>query len=312
MNRCKDFMEHLSAYADGELSGTDKRQMEAHLLSCENCAELLNLYRRASNAEEMSNVPVPTSLVDNVMERVHNDGARFDKNSNRYNRSQSALRRYAPIAACLLVVLLAIPFALPHFFANDDAAPAPMAELSAAAPPAADMPVAEDAEADSFFDEQLETAPAPIAAFDSYDEALAEFEADGYSAEIRLVEPEYGGGFYDEHEHFGADISAAYGDGIYMHLVDDLGRRHYVLLPDSISSVLPLFTTIVFTGYELPELLSHYTPLEFEIPGTNYIAFLVSPETAEKIVSEWSHLPPFSFTPIYENGIYALVFHSTW
>jgi len=307
-------MEHLSAYADGELSGTDKRQMEAHLLSCENCAELLKLYRKASNAEEMSNVPVPTSLVNNVMEQVHNDGARFEKNSNRFTRSQSALRRYAPIAACLLVVLLAIPFALPHIFAgDDDAAPAPMAELVAAAP--ADMPVAEDATADFFFNEQLETAPAPIAAFDSYDEAFAEFEEDGYYAEIRIAEPESGGGFYGEHEHFGAGIFAIDDDGNYLYIVDGAGNRYRGFMPDSVvfdfddSNVIPFFTTIALSG-ELPEILRQYTPLEFESQNADYTLFIVSSETAETLISEMSHLHNFSFTPIYENGTYALVFHT--
>jgi len=287
-------MEHLSAYADGELSGTDKRQMEAHLISCTNCSELLNLYRKMSEAEDVSNVPVPDALLSGVMERVHNDGSRYEKNSNRHNRTQRTLMRYAPIAACLLIVLLAIPFAVPHLMAADDAAPA--AELAAAAPEyalennrraaGAGMPVAEEAaeaEADFFMDAEP-VAPAPAGDF-IYDMEFEEIMIDAYSAEEGLT------------------------TGMAEQIAPDIEFDDDAILEDIILRT-NLFAEIFIAG-ELPNIiLNNYIPLPDEYLFYDYTAFLISHETAELLILEMNGSDGFSYTPIYENGSYALVFHT--
>lgn len=47
---CERFGELLSAYLEGELSGEEKRAMDAHLGLCPACAELLSLFRETQEA----------------------------------------------------------------------------------------------------------------------------------------------------------------------------------------------------------------------------------------------------------------------
>ena len=70
MRNCTELMEQLSAYADGELTGSDKELMEDHLRSCENCAALLGLYREMSAAIGDSCVSAPEALYAGVMNEI--------------------------------------------------------------------------------------------------------------------------------------------------------------------------------------------------------------------------------------------------
>ena len=322
MRNCKDLMEHLSAYADGEYSGAEKRQMEAHLLSCKNCSELLKLYRDISRAKVESTMPAPRNLVNGVMERVHSDGARFEDRSKRHSRNRSAFARYAPIAACLVVVLLAIPFALPHILGQNetsiDAAPDEARMMALVEAPVAEMDADDSAPAP--------TALPPADAFDAQDEPAAEAE-------------ETGGWTYDSHEAFDAEdettpeIAADWYEGglLYygipiegtdlllfedaggLYIADEYGHNIFGLfqradgLVDSHEQYgLPHFTTIVIRG-ELPELLEQYIPLDHEFADDGYIIYLITPETAQRLIDEMAHYDDFEFAPINIDGEFALV-----
>jgi len=142
-------MELLSAYADGELSDSDKAQVEEHLIACENCSALLELYREISVAAKESSLPVPEALRAGVMEKVLKaDIPRTADNVTRLSRYRVVLTRYAPIAACLAVILLALPFVVDNNRQLNDygapSAPAP-AMTPAAHDDAAPVPVIEEA-----------------------------------------------------------------------------------------------------------------------------------------------------------------------
>jgi anti-sigma factor RsiW len=47
---CKRFEELLSAYLEGEVSGEEKREMDAHFASCPACAKLLSLLQETREA----------------------------------------------------------------------------------------------------------------------------------------------------------------------------------------------------------------------------------------------------------------------
>jgi hypothetical protein len=47
---CERFEELLSAYLEGELEGEERRAMDAHLLVCASCAELLSAFRESQAA----------------------------------------------------------------------------------------------------------------------------------------------------------------------------------------------------------------------------------------------------------------------
>ena len=59
MNKCEEYPELISAYADGELSEPEMMHIKEHLDSCENCSAILELYRGISAAVAESSVRAP-------------------------------------------------------------------------------------------------------------------------------------------------------------------------------------------------------------------------------------------------------------
>lgn len=74
MNHRK-IQEELSAYLDNELSPSRHKQIEAHLRSCSECSEMLAVFQK--NRQMIVNIarPVPSTLKDGVMAKIHQQGA---------------------------------------------------------------------------------------------------------------------------------------------------------------------------------------------------------------------------------------------
>lgn len=128
MNSCIDFSENISAYADGELAQQDRLRLEEHLGACESCSGLLELYLGISSAMDESAAPVPEALCSGVMEKILSEGtAATDATLPAANAAPPAgkpttrkpvrliLLRYVPMAACLALVLLTLPFIIGNF-----------------------------------------------------------------------------------------------------------------------------------------------------------------------------------------------------
>ena len=102
MSACESYLELISAHLDGALADDERARLTGHLASCEACraymAELAAIRAALSNEED---VDVPDGFADGVMQRVRESAQRPKK--------QSALRRFAPLAAC--AALLAVVFA---------------------------------------------------------------------------------------------------------------------------------------------------------------------------------------------------------
>ena len=147
MKKCTEITELLSAYADNELTGSDKRSVEEHLAACENCSALLEIYREISISVDESNTPVPDALRIGVMNRVRSETIPIatEEKKKKWWQHQVLLTRLAPIAACLAVVLIVWQVGGNMTSVNDYAAPE-------AAPAGAPAP---------------ETMPAPAASADS-------------------------------------------------------------------------------------------------------------------------------------------------
>ena len=110
MNNCGEYMELISAYADGELSESDKLLTEEHLSVCENCASILEIYRGVRIAVDESSQNAPESLCVKVMERVKNDNtALIAEKMKKLKTVNMILTRYLPMAACLAFLLLTVP-----------------------------------------------------------------------------------------------------------------------------------------------------------------------------------------------------------
>jgi len=143
-NNCIGLVDLLCAYADGELTESNKQLVEDHLTICENCSAILRVYREMPNSVSETNVPAPEALRIGVMNRIESERIPVaEEKVKKRERKQILLTRYAPIAAGLVVMLLAWQFWGDIWGARDSthapapaAAPAALNEMPA---PAADM-----------------------------------------------------------------------------------------------------------------------------------------------------------------------------
>jgi len=127
VNKCIDYLELLSAYIDGELAEGDKKRVEEHLETCENCSAILDLYRETSVSTDEWLVPAPEALRTGVMEKI----------LKRPKTIRIALTRYLPVAACLAVMLATLPWIIDYHNRKADvngSAPGAAQEMLAAAP----------------------------------------------------------------------------------------------------------------------------------------------------------------------------------
>jgi len=123
LKNCADKIESLSAYIDGELTGSNKQLLEEHIARCDDCSTLVKIKREISTSISESASNVPDALRIGVMNRIeaediiflNEDKKKFANQRTKKNqhKHQGRLRRlsgYAPIAAGLAVMLLVWQF----------------------------------------------------------------------------------------------------------------------------------------------------------------------------------------------------------
>ena len=140
MKHCVRFEELISAYIDNELDTSDKSFIEEHLKSCADCSNLFVLYREMSISFTETIAPAPPDLSDKVMDILRNSNYIPRREPIAHVKTHEDARklfnRYFPIAACLAIAILALPFFLnnnreANDFAAPEAAMAPAAMLDA-------------------------------------------------------------------------------------------------------------------------------------------------------------------------------------
>lgn len=67
----KHIQSELSAYIDNELSPSRRKQIEAHLRSCEACTEMLSAFQKNRQRVAALFQPAPSRLKDAVMAKIH-------------------------------------------------------------------------------------------------------------------------------------------------------------------------------------------------------------------------------------------------
>lgn len=72
---CDQMEELIAAYADGELQGEQKQQLEAHLAECPHCADLYREYLALNEALACCEKRAPEDLCDKVMQTIHQQNA---------------------------------------------------------------------------------------------------------------------------------------------------------------------------------------------------------------------------------------------
>ena len=102
------YKEMLSALLDDELQGAAREAALAHLNSCADCrayfAELTALH---ANLGELEEFDAPEGFAAGVLARIRAE------NAPKTVKTRAPLRRYATLAACAAVLLLAV-YALPN------------------------------------------------------------------------------------------------------------------------------------------------------------------------------------------------------
>jgi anti-sigma factor RsiW len=70
-HRCRDFLEQLSRYLDGELTAADRRVIERHLKDCPCCEEVLNsLKHTVAVCHEEGRIELPPDVRRRARARV--------------------------------------------------------------------------------------------------------------------------------------------------------------------------------------------------------------------------------------------------
>jgi len=146
MKHCTEYLESISAYADGELTSPEEiGEVETHLLTCKSCAAFYSFSCEISRVTEKSSVRPPYELTSLVMSQInaepaygnttqtynqgytqahnqeqnpavnsrrntngHADPSR--QNKEKKNNMKMVLTRVVPLAACLAIVVLVWQF----------------------------------------------------------------------------------------------------------------------------------------------------------------------------------------------------------
>jgi predicted anti-sigma-YlaC factor YlaD len=75
--KCRDFKDLLSAYADGELSRTQREFVEEHLYSCINCRTILEKYRSVNQKlTSLREVPIMSDIKGTIIQKIKEEPVR--------------------------------------------------------------------------------------------------------------------------------------------------------------------------------------------------------------------------------------------
>jgi hypothetical protein len=305
VNECAEFVEFISAYADIELSDADKKRVEEHLATCANCSALLELCREISAAANESSAPAPEALRSGVMEKVRSEGTpRTAGNVRRLGHYRVVLTRYAPLAACLAVVLLTMPFLMSRIGRENmmpvSAPPAQMAVMEDSEMNRAPQPAAPAAPHDSIYGDDNDASPVfPAPPADSPPPAEP---APGTSRTTDAPPPQAA----DRHgagtgERYTTDLVPP----VAIDIPADWDNEADGAIFDS-PNVTPYYAFIEITG-ELPESLSNYSAVTAEGVDDTTRYILIPREEAKELIELLRDRAGVVITQNYIGGDYALV-----
>lgn len=116
---CEQMNELLSAWLDGELSESERRQMQAHLEQCAQCRALFEqLQALHTSFSDLEEIPAPEGFAQRVMEQVEKETK--PKVVHLFKRPQ--MRSFAALAACA-VLFVGFGRVAMHGKAEEGAAP---------------------------------------------------------------------------------------------------------------------------------------------------------------------------------------------
>jgi len=286
-----EITELLSAYSDNELTDSDKQTVEEHLAANEDYSALLEIYREISISADESNVPVPDALRIGVMNRIRSESISVEKETKKKKwwQHQILLTRLAPIAACLVVVLLVWQFGGNMFGMNETSAPVAAPAIMADAPAAAPAPA----------------APAPESV--EFDNLWGIDDAAWDEAEL-ILPAESAGGLGDQDSMLQEptpDMNLV--PGIRSHDEETEDAQMQRGFSDFIDNA---YAVITITG-ELPAFLADYEPLPIDNwQGWDLVYEIPSTEVDNLMLELLNRHSSLVRNPENQNSTYAIVFYS--
>ena len=118
MSDCDKYRELISCYIDGTISTEDQQQLFQHIETCQECAELLDIYSDISRTLADDTDP-PQELLSGVMSGVRNINAKR-KHDSRLRLRKRAIW-FAAAACAAILILPAANFLLNGAGGSDDA-----------------------------------------------------------------------------------------------------------------------------------------------------------------------------------------------
>lgn len=109
MKNCEYYEELISSLIDGEITETEKLELEEHLEECTSCRELYNTYSALFGRADLAEPP--KELLPNVMAAVRDLPA--GRKSGGGKKTYIYIRYIAAAAACLALAIFAVPRLLP-------------------------------------------------------------------------------------------------------------------------------------------------------------------------------------------------------
>ncbi len=145
---CNNYIELMSAALDGELTAEERRELDAHLAVCPECADLFKILAANARAARELDCEMPADLKDRIMSNLPAQEAAPKKGK------VISWKRWVPVAAaaCLALVVTLIP----HSGNNGSSAPMQLAPAASQ-----DMSVADGAK---YGHNPAEMAPVPSTA----------------------------------------------------------------------------------------------------------------------------------------------------
>ena len=100
MKQCKDYLEQISAYADGELTTVSEiREVAAHLKVCKNCEAFYAFSQEIKTAISIDKAQPPRELVSRVMNQITSEPTPIQNLPTQYTQAQKREQTGANTAA---------------------------------------------------------------------------------------------------------------------------------------------------------------------------------------------------------------------
>ncbi|NLT12936.1 MAG: zf-HC2 domain-containing protein [Clostridiales bacterium] len=134
MAECRKYRDMISPYADDELSGNAKDELERHLEMCASCRSLLLIYQNINVSAAGSLVEPPDSFTESVMSKIkalseNSDAGRHAEDKHKRS-TRSVIISIVAAAACLALAFIVSPGLFGLMGTRNSASTVPMASAA--------------------------------------------------------------------------------------------------------------------------------------------------------------------------------------